>query len=49
MNSKIMKILPMVPSVNEKSKRKSNAIPYPVYTYLSGSAFLASLTPPNKQ
>ena len=28
---------------------KENTIPYQLYTYLSRSAFLANLTPPNKQ
>ena len=44
-----MTFLPMLPSGNENSKRESNPIPKPVYTYLSGSAFLAKLTPPSKQ
>ena len=44
-----MTFLPMLPSGNENSERESNLIPYPVYTYLSGSAFLTNLTPPNKQ
>ena len=46
---KIMKFFPVLPSGNENSECKSNPIPQPVYTYLIGSAFLANLTPPNKQ
>ena len=44
-----MTFLPTRRSGNENSERESNPIPYPVYTYLSGSAFLANLTSPNKQ
>ena len=36
-------------SGNENSERESNPIPWPPYTYLSGSALLANLTTPNKQ
>ena len=39
----------MLPSGNENSEHESNPIPQTVYTYLSGSAFLANLAPPNKQ
>ena len=44
-----MALLPTLPSGNENSERTSNLIPQPVYTYLSGSAFLANVTPPNEQ
>ena len=44
-----MAFFPMLPPVNANSECKSNAIPLPVYMCLSGSAFLANLTPPNKQ
>ena len=44
-----MTFLPMLPSSNENSERELNPIPQPVYKYLSGSAFLAHLRPPNKQ
>ena len=46
---KIMTSLPTLPSSNENSERKSNSIPWPLYPYLSRSAFLANLTPSNKQ
>ena len=39
----------MLPSVNDNSERESNPIPQPVYKYLSGSTFVAKLTPLNKQ
>ena len=39
----------MLPSGNENSEREPNPIPLPVYKYLSGSAFLVSLTDSNKQ
>ena len=35
-----MTFLPKFSSGNENSERKSNPIPKPLYTYLSGSAFL---------
>ena len=41
--------LPTLLSGNENSIRVSNLIPLPPYKYLSGSAFLANLIPPNKQ
>ena len=44
-----MTFLPMLPSVNENSERKSNPMPYPLYLYLSGLAFLVSFTDPKKQ
>ena len=44
-----MTFLPTLPSGNENSERESIPIPVPLYTYLSGSAILANLTPPNKQ
>ena len=46
---KIIKFLPMIPSVNEKSEQESNAMPWPLYLYLSRSAFLVSFTDPSKQ
>ena len=39
----------MLPSGNENSERESNPIPYSVYMYLSGSAFVVSFSDPNKQ
>ena len=39
----------MLPLGNENSEPESNPIPWPLYTYLAGSVFLANLTPPNKQ
>ena len=44
-----MKHFSKLPSDDENSERESNLIPKPVYTYLSGSAFLVSFTDPNKQ
>ena len=44
-----MTFLSMLPSGNENSERESNPILEPLYTYLSGSAFLANLTSPNRQ
>ena len=44
-----MKFLPILPSGNEISERKSNPIPQSLYTCLSESLFLANLIPPNKQ
>ena len=38
--SKIMTFLPKLKSGNENSERESNPIPEPLYTHLSGSAFL---------
>ena len=34
---------------DENSERESNPTPYPAFTYLPGSGFLANLTPLNKQ
>ena len=46
--SAIKKIFfPMLPSLNENSEQKSNAML--LYLYLSGSAFLISFTNPNNQ
>ena len=45
---KIMTFFPVLPSVNKNSGRESNPIPYPLYLYLSGSAFLVDFTDPNK-
>ena len=39
----------MLPSLNENSERESNPIPWLVYLYLSGSAFLVSFTDPKAQ
>ena len=39
----------MVSSGNANSERESNPMPYPLYLYLSRSAFLVSFTDPNKQ
>ena len=39
----------MLPSVNKNSERGSNPIPYPLYLYLSESAFLVSSTDRNVQ
>ena len=44
-----MKFLPMLLPGHENSECKSNPIPQPVYTYLSGSAFLGNVTPLNQQ
>ena len=44
-----MTFFSILPSGNENSERKLNQLPYPVYTCLSGSAFLVSFTDPNKQ
>ena len=46
---KIKTIFPKLPSVNENSEQESNPILWPVYLYLSRSAFLLSFTDPNKQ
>ena len=40
LTSKIMTLLPTLKSSNENSQRESNSIPEPLYTHLSGSAFL---------
>ena len=45
----IITFLPTLPSGNRNSKRKSNPITYPLYAYLSRSAFLTNVTPLNKQ
>ena len=39
----------MLPSLNENSERESNPMPWLVYLYLSGSAFLVSFTDPKAQ
>ena len=44
-----MTFLPALLSGNENSERKLNPIPQPAYMYLFESAFLANLTPKNKQ
>ena len=46
---KIMTFLPQWKFESEKSESKSNPLSLPLYTYLSGSAFLINLRPPNKQ
>ena len=40
-----MAFLSTLPSGDENSERESNPIPYPAFTYLPGSEFLANLTP----
>ena len=35
--------------VNENSERESNPLPWLLYLYLSGSAFLVSFIDPSKQ
>ena len=51
MNSvpKIMTFLPTLPSADKNSARESNPILWPLYTYLSRSAFVVVLTAPSKQ
>ena len=44
-----MTILPRLPSSNENSECELNSIQQLLYMYLSGYAFLAHLTPSNKQ
>ena len=44
-----MSFLSMLQSGNENSEHDLNPVPYTIYTYLSGSAFLVILTAPNKQ
>ena len=44
-----MTFLPTLPSDNQNSERESSLIPQMVYTYLSGSTFLANVKPPNNQ
>ena len=46
-----LKIIPFLPSPlpTQNSPCLSNPIPYPLYLYLSISAFLVKLTAPNKQ
>ena len=34
---------------NNNTEREWNPIPFPIYTYLSGSVFLVNLTAANKQ
>ena len=46
---KIMTFLPMRPSINEYSEQETNPMPWPLYLYLSRSAFLVSFKNPNKQ
>ena len=46
---KIRTFLPTLLSGNENSEWESNPIPQQVHMYLSRSAYLANLTPPNKQ
>ena len=43
-----MTLFPTLPSVNENSEQESNPVLYPLYLYLSRSAFLVSFTDPNK-
>ena len=44
-----MIFLATLPSANENFEYKSNPIPQPLHTYISGSAFFANLTPINKR
>ena len=46
---KIITFFPMLPSAYEDCVHESNSVPQPLYLSLSGSAFLASFTTPNKQ
>ena len=39
----------ILPSDNKNSEHELNAVPYPLYLYLSGSAFLVSFAVPNNQ
>ena len=39
----------MLPSVNKNSEQESGPMQYPLYLYLSESAFLVSFAGPNKQ
>ena len=45
---KITTFSPHRPYDKENYERASNPIPYPLYPYLFGSAFLANFTAPNK-
>lgn len=45
---KITTFSPYRPYDKENYERASNPIPYPLYPYLFGSAFLAKFTAPNK-
>ena len=44
-----MIFLATLPSANENFEYKSNPIPQPLHTYISGSAFFANLTSINKR
>ena len=46
---KILTFFPMLPSVNKNSEQESSLMLWPLYFYLSGSAFLVSSIEPNKQ
>ena len=48
-SSKNNNILPTLQLSKESCIWLSNPIPEPIYEYLSGSAFLVNLAPPNKQ
>ena len=39
----------ILPSDNKNSEHELNPVPYPLYLYLSVSAFLVSFTVPNNQ
>ena len=49
MNSKNNDFFTTLPSDNENFEREPNSVPEPLYTNLFNLAFLADLTPPNKQ
>ena len=44
-----MTFLPKLPAHNENCESASNPVPWPIYGYLSISAFLVTFTDPNKQ
>ena len=44
-----MTFFSVLPSVNENCERESNPMPQSLCLYLSGPAFLVSLTDPNKR
>ena len=44
-----MAFFPTLPFVNENSEQESYPMRYPIYLYLSGSAFWVSFAEPNKQ
>ena len=44
-----MTFIPMLPPVSENSEREPNSMLYPLYLYLSRSAFLVSFTDSKEQ